>query len=244
MRYIIVKVNLKETQKTKLAHAKKNNESVTLQFEKNQISNTSTGEPLYLTQTQINKLNKATTSARITFSKTQMRAQTGGFLGAIIPFIMRALPTIGKTLGSLALHGAAGAISSAASEGVKKKMRGNGLSRHILKNKLELIKAIDSAASEVVRKKMRGNGLSLHIPKNELELIIKATNKLEQSDIIPAGTTEMIENNIGKQDGGFIGTLIATLASILLPSLLGGKGLVRAGHRGDGLTRAGQKKSS
>ena len=40
MRYNVIQFNLKETQKTKLAHAKKNNESVTLQFEKNQITNT------------------------------------------------------------------------------------------------------------------------------------------------------------------------------------------------------------
>jgi hypothetical protein len=87
---------------------------------------------------------------------------------------------------------------------------------------------------------MKGKGISLHIPENELQMIIQSTNDLEQSDIIPAGTTEMIKNNMVKQDGGFIGTLIAALASILLPSLLGGKGLVRAGK---GLTRAGEKKS-
>jgi len=209
MRYNVIQFNLKETQKTKLAHAKKNNESVTLQFEKNQITNTG-GEPLYLTQTQINKLNKTTTSVRITFSKTQMKSQIGGFLGAIIPFIRAALPTIGKVLGTLALHGAAGAIGSAASVGVKKSMK--------------------------------GKGISLNIPENELQMIIQSANDLEQSNIIPKGTTEMIKKNMDKQDGGFIGTLIATLASILLPSLLGGKGLVRAGH-GKGLTRAGEKKS-
>ena len=90
---------------------------------------------------------------------------------------------------------------------------------------------------------MKGKGISLNIPKNELQMIIQSTNDLEQSDIIPKGTTEMIKSNMDKQDGGFIGTLLATLASILLPSLLGGKGLVRAGH-GKGLTRAGEKKSS
>jgi hypothetical protein len=89
---------------------------------------------------------------------------------------------------------------------------------------------------------MKGKGISLNIPENELQMIIQSTNDLEQSNIIPKGTTEMIKNNMYKQDGGFIGTLIATLASILLPSLLGGKGLVRAGH-GKGLTRAGEKKS-
>ena len=46
------------------------------------------------------------------------------------------------------------------------------------------------------------------------------------------------------QSGGFIGTLIASLAGSLLPSLLGGKGLYRAGtkpKKGGGLYRAGTK---
>ena len=50
------------------------------------------------------------------------------------------------------------------------------------------------------------------------------------------------------QNGGFLGTLIASLAGSLLPSLLGGKGLYRAGQKpkaqsksGKGLYRAGKR---
>ena len=86
---------------------------------------------------------------------------------------------------------------------------------------------------------MSGEGISLHIPKNEMQLIIESTDKLVQVDIVPKGTTEMIKGQMSEQKGGFIGTLLATLASIRLPSLLGGKGLLRAGH---GLARAGEKK--
>ena len=43
--------------------------------------------------------------------------------------------------------------------------------------------------------------------------------------------------------GGFIGTLLVGLAGSLLPGLLGGKGLYRAGSKpqGKGLYRAGRK---
>ena len=34
-----------------------------------------------------------------------------------------------------------------------------------------------------------------------------------------------------EQEGGFIGTLLASLAGALLPGLLGGKGLLRAGEK-------------
>ena len=51
----------------------------------------------------------------------------------------------------------------------------------------------------------------------------------------------MIKSEVAEQKGGFIGALLASLAGALLPSLLGGKGLTRAGH-GEGLARAGKKK--
>ena len=46
---------------------------------------------------------------------------------------------------------------------------------------------------------------------------------------------------ISKQ-GGFIGTLLAGLAGSLLPSLLGGKGLVLPGSKGKGLMLPGTKR--
>ena len=88
---------------------------------------------------------------------------------------------------------------------------------------------------------MSGNGISLHIPSNELKRIIELTDKFEQVDVVPKGTTEMIKSEMGEQKGGFIGALLASLAGALLPSLLGGKGLTRAGH-GKGLSWAGEKK--
>ena len=190
------KITLTENQRHKFIRGKQNDEVVTIQIKKDQISGT---DELYLTSTQIKKNQKMKQSVRITLSRTQLKAQTGGFLGAIIPFIRAALPTVGKLLGSLALSGAAGAISG--------------------------------ATNQAVRKKMSGNGISLHIPPDELKLIIESTDKLEQVDVIPKGTTEMIKREMSEQKGGFIGTLIASLAGALLPSLLGGEGLTRAGEK-------------
>lgn len=198
MKYTPYQFKLKESQKEKLIYGKKNGEAVTLQIKKQQMNSGS--DELYLTSTQIKKLSKMGNSARITLSKTQMKGQTGGFLGAIIPFIKAALPTVGKVLGTLALSGAAGAISGAANQAVKKKI---------------------------------GNGISLHIPSDEIQLLIESTGNLEQVNIVPKGTTEMIKNEMSEQRGGFIGTLIASLAGALLPSLLGGKGLSRAGQKKD-----------
>ena len=196
MKYVPTNFTLTENQKQKLIQAKRDGEAVTIQVKKDQLDG---DDVIFLTPTQLNKIQKIVNSVRIKLSKTQMKSQTGGFLGAVVPFIRAALPTIGKVLGSLALSGAAGAISG--------------------------------ATNQAVRKKMSGDGIALHIPSDELELIIESTNQLERADVIPAGTTEMIKSEMTEQKGGFIGTLIASLAGALLPSLLGGKGLTRAGEK-------------
>ena len=53
-------------------------------------------------------------------------------------------------------------------------------------------------------------------------------------------TLNLSKSQISKQ-GGFIGTLLAGLAGSLLPSLLGGKGLVLPGTKGKGLVLPGSK---
>ena len=54
-------------------------------------------------------------------------------------------------------------------------------------------------------------------------------------------TLKLSKLQISKQ-GGFIGTLLAGLAGSLLPSLLGGKGLVLPGSKGKGLMLPGTKR--
>ena len=58
-------------------------------------------------------------------------------------------------------------------------------------------------------------------------------------------TTKAVKNEASEQWGGFLGTVVGTLGSILLGSLLSGKGIVRAvsgNKNGKGIVRAGYGK--
>lgn len=91
--------------------------------------------------------------------------------------------------------------------------------------------ALSGFTNQAVKNKMSGKGIAVHIPANEAQLIIQSTSEFERNNILPTGTTEMITSNLNRQEGGFIGTLLASLAGALLPGLLGGKGLLRAGEK-------------
>ncbi len=93
--------------------------------------------------------------------------------------------------------------------------------------------ALSGFTNQAVKNKMSGKGvITLHIPVNEARLVIETTSQLENNNILPKGTTEMIKHKMeNEQEGGFIGTLLASLAGALLPGLLGGKGLLRAGEK-------------
>ena len=110
-KYIPVGINLSQSQIEKLRHGKLHDKSVTLQIERSQLN----GQyELQLTQRQVIKLkNMKSASVRITLSRSQMKYQQGGFLGAITkvaaPFLKKTLPklvkTIVPTLGLSALSG-------------------------------------------------------------------------------------------------------------------------------------------
>ena len=88
--------------------------------------------------------------------------------------------------------------------------------------------------------------------------IIKIVQALEDSSTLFKRVTKTIKNETKEQKGGFLGTLVGTLGSILLGNLLSGKGIVRAGsgHRslnsstsygnknGKGIVRAGYGKKN
>lgn len=66
-------------------------------------------------------------------------------------------------------------------------------------------------------------------------------NKINAAKATGSGVTlKLSKVQISKQ-GGFIGTLLAGLAGSLLPSLLGGKGLVLPGSKGKGLVLPGTR---
>ena len=84
-------------------------------------------------------------------------------------------------------------------------------------------------------------GLTLTFNNHQLQgsdflgLTKTQVNKINDAKAKGSGVTlKLSKLQISKQ-GGFIGTLLAGLAGSLLPSLLGGKGLVLPGSKGKGL---------
>ena len=91
-------------------------------------------------------------------------------------------------------------------------------------------------------------GLTLTFNNHQLQgsdflgLTKTQVNKINDAKAKGSGVTlKLSKLQISKQ-GGFIGTLLAGLAGSLLPSLLGGKGLVLPGSKGKGLTLPGTKR--
>ena len=91
-------------------------------------------------------------------------------------------------------------------------------------------------------------GLTLTFNNHQLQgsdflgLTKTQVNKINDAKAKGSGVTlKLSKLQISKQ-GGFIGTLLARLAGSLLPSLLGGKGLVLPGSKGKGLMLPGTKR--
>ena len=91
-------------------------------------------------------------------------------------------------------------------------------------------------------------GLTLTFNNHQLQgsdflgLTKTQVNKINDAKAKGSGVTlKLSKLQISKQ-GGFIGTLLAGLAGSLLPSLLGGKGLVLPGSKGKGLKLPGTKR--
>ena len=91
-------------------------------------------------------------------------------------------------------------------------------------------------------------GLTLTFNNHQLQgsdflgLTKTQVNKINDAKAKGSGVTlKLSKLQISKQ-GGFIGTLSAGLAGSLLPSLLGGKGLVLPGSKGKGVMLPGTKR--
>ena len=67
--------------------------------------------------------------------------------------------------------------------------------------------------------------------------LIKTVKPLEDSGLLLNGVTELVQNEMKEQEGGFLSTLLGTLGASLLVCLLAGKGIHRAG---EGIVRAGE----
>lgn len=116
MSYNSFHTELTTNQKRKLIHAKKHGIGAIIT-----ITKVGGQDELMLTESQIKKIQKKM-PVRISLSPTQMKQQSGGFLGSIIPFLTK---TILPALGTLGLSAATGAISGA----THKATSGSGLYR-------------------------------------------------------------------------------------------------------------------
>ena len=108
------------------------------------------------------------------------------------------------------------------------------------------ITAAASAIDSGIQKKTHGSGTKTLITSNkEMNDIIKIVQALENSNILLKGATETIKNETKEQKGGFLGTVVGTLVSILIGNLLSGKGIVRTSSRnkkGKEIVRSGYEK--
>ena len=131
-----------------------------------------------------------------------MKSQTGGFLGAIVPFLTK---TILPALGTLGLCISSGAISGA----TNKATSGHGLYR-----------TGDVSGYGVYR---TGDGLlPVMMDKNTVGKIIESISAMERLGVIKQGSLKQAMKDIEGQQGGFLDTLLATLGGSVLPSIIGG----------------------
>ena len=84
---------------------------------------------------------------------------------------------------------------------------------------------------------MGSGNTTLIISNNEIEDLIKIVKSLEDSGLLLKGVTELVQNEVKEQKGGFLSMLLGTLVASLLGNLLTGKGIHRAG---EGIVRAGE----
>ena len=91
---------------------------------------------------------------------------------------------------------------------------------------------------------MGSGNTTLIISNNEIEDLIKIVKSLEDSGLLLKGVTELVQNEVKEQKGGFLSMLLGTLGASLLGNLLTGKGAFHAGKgvnkKGKGIHRAGK----
>ena len=80
-------------------------------------------------------------------------------------------------------------------------------------------------------KKHHGSGATtLMISNDEIEHIMSIFKSLEESELLIKRISETIKNEAKEQKGGFLPTLLGTLAASKLGNALPGRGVIRAGE--------------
>ena len=196
-------VSLSKGQLEKLSRAYNNNSAITIRLARNELSGP---HELMLTKTQINKLKKAMnqgTWSDIKISKTQIRKalrQGGSLWGSLISLGSKLLPMAMPIVKKAAAPLVTGALSGLACLGVDK----------------------------IFGKGQRGGFL---IPQEKIAQLIAYKHLLstgQKRDILNAlqtGNGLVIRPTKTQQQGGFLGTLLASIGVPLLLNALTGKGL-------------------
>lgn len=149
------------------------------------------------------------------------------------------------------LYNSSNAVDIKFSKTQLSKMQSGGFLGTLLKFAVPLLKnviaplGLTAAASAIdggIQKSMRGSGnnnksITLVITNDDANKILELIKHLEESDFLVKGAADTIENEIKEQSGGFLPMLLGTLGASLLGSLIGGKGVFRAGA---GVFRAGE----
>ena len=191
-------VSLSKGQLEKLLRAYNNNSAITIRLARNELSGP---HELMLTKSQINKLKKAMnqgTGSDIKISKTQIRKavrQGGSLWGSLARLLPMAMPLAKKAAAPLVT----GALSGLASLGVDK----------------------------IFGKGQRGGFL---IPMDKIAHLVAYKHLLntgQKKDILKAFQTGngLVIRPTKTQQGGFLGTLLASIGVPPLLNALTGKGL-------------------
>ena len=98
--------------------------------------------------------------------------------------------------------------------------------------------AAASATDGAIRRKIHQSGMiALIISNEEMKDIMKIGKFLNELDLCIKVVSEATENEAKEQKGLFVKMLLGTLATSLLPNVLAGNGVIRAGK---GTVKAGQ----
>ena len=196
-------VNLTDGQKEKLMKYFQKRSPMTLRLSHNQLSG---NDELLLTNRQIRKIERSKIDGigtDIEISINQMRKQSGGNLfSSLIPLAKNILPQILKTAGFSALSGAI-------SGGIEKAIKGEGLHQRLGPSRGEFFK----------------------IPKNKINKLnqykdyLTETQKKQINKALKTGSGISRFRMTKQQEGGFLGTLLASIGIPLLMNALTGKGL-------------------
>ena len=78
-----------------------------------------------------------------------------------------------------------------------------------------------------------GKGFTLFISNEDMNDIVKIIKSLDDSSVLIDGVTETVKDEIKKQEGGFLGALLAPLIASLLQPVISSavKGISRRGVR-------------